>query len=131
MWGAFLALLIDGKFKESGCFMLVGAALASAIALEKTGGATFVAQYMVSAMDGYSPVAVLSGLGQTGESFCRIFGTTVLFDEAQLAELYPTEQDYLDAVTESLQAAVDAGFLLAPDATLIGQDAETSGIGGP
>ncbi len=77
-----------------------------------------------------APVAVLSGLGQTGESFCRIFGTTVLFDEAQLAELYPTEQVYLDAVTESLQAAVDAGFLLPPDATLIGQDAETSGIGG-
>ena len=77
------------------------------------------------------PVAVLSGLGQTGESFCLIFGTTALFDETQLAELYPTEQDYLDAVTESLQAAVDAGFLLPPDATLIGQDAETSGIGGP
>ena len=29
MWGAFLALLIDGKFKESGGFMLVGAAMTS------------------------------------------------------------------------------------------------------
>lgn len=29
MWGAFLALLIDGKFKESSGFMLVGAAMTS------------------------------------------------------------------------------------------------------
>jgi AGZA family xanthine/uracil permease-like MFS transporter len=29
MWGAFLALLIDGKFKESAGFMLVGAAMTS------------------------------------------------------------------------------------------------------
>lgn len=77
------------------------------------------------------PVAVLSGLGQSGESFCLIYGTTALFDDTQLAELYPTEQDYIDAVTQSLQAAVDARFLLPPDAALIGQDAETSGIGGP
>jgi hypothetical protein len=77
------------------------------------------------------PVAVLSGEGQAGESFCRIFGTTSLFDDAQLSELYPTEQEYVDAVRASTDAAVAAGFLLPPDAALIVADAETSGIGGP
>jgi hypothetical protein len=76
------------------------------------------------------PVATLSGLGQTGESFCRIFGTTELFDGAKLAELYPTETDYLDAVNGSVDAAVEAGHLLPPDAALIVADAEDSGIGG-
>lgn len=76
------------------------------------------------------PVAVLSGLGQTGESFCSIFGTTMLFDEAQLSELYPTEQSYLDAVRASTDAAVAGGFLLERDAALILEDAATSGIGG-
>jgi hypothetical protein len=78
-----------------------------------------------------APVATLSGLGQPpGESFCRIFGTTFLFDAAQLAELYPTEQDYLNAVNASVDAAVEAGYLLPPDAALIVADAEESGIGG-
>lgn len=77
------------------------------------------------------PVAVLSGLGQMGESFCRIFGTTRLFDDAELAELYPTHQSYLDAVTSSTDSAVDAGFLLPVDAALIVADAEASDIGGP
>lgn len=76
------------------------------------------------------PVAVLSGLGQTGESFCRIFGTTVLFDDAQLGELYPTSTDYLEAVRASTDAALAGGFLLEPDAALILEDAEASGIGG-
>ena len=78
-----------------------------------------------------APVAILSGLGQTADGFCRIFGTTDLFDDAQLAELYPTAESYLEAVNTSVDAAVDAGFLLPPDAALIITDAEASGIGGP
>lgn len=77
------------------------------------------------------PVAVLSGLRQSGESFCRLFGTTMLFHEAKLTELYPTETDYVEAVRTSTEAAVAAGFLLPPDAALIVADAEASGIGGP
>lgn len=76
-----------------------------------------------------APVAVLSGLGQTGESFCRIFGTTQLFDEAQLAALYPTHEAYVDAVTSSTQSAVGAGFILPADAALIIAAAEASDIG--
>jgi hypothetical protein len=78
-----------------------------------------------------APVAILSGLGQTADGFCRIFGTTDLFDDAQLAELYPTAESYLEAVNKSVDALVDAGFLLPPDAALIITDAEASGIGGP
>jgi len=77
-----------------------------------------------------APVAVLSGLGQTGESFCRIFGTTMRFDDAKLAELYPTHQTYLDAVNSSTERAVEAGFILPVDAALIIAAAEASDIGG-
>jgi hypothetical protein len=77
------------------------------------------------------PVATLSGLGQSGESFCRIYGTTELFDDAQLEELYPSEQDYIDRVTNSVNAAVSAGFILRVDGDLIVENARTSAIGGP
>lgn len=76
-----------------------------------------------------APVAVLSGLGQPGESFCRIWGTTRLLDPNELAALYPTAQAYVDAVTASTDAAVSAGFILPPDAALIIAAAEASGIG--
>jgi hypothetical protein len=76
------------------------------------------------------PVAVLSGLGQTGESFCDLFGTTLLFDGAELATLYPTHQEYVDAVHASTDGAVAAGFLLPVDAALIVAAAENSNIGG-
>lgn len=78
-----------------------------------------------------APVAVLSGLGQTGNSFCRIFGTTRLFDETELAALYPTHDAYVNAITTTTNSAVDAGFILPPDAALIIEAAETSDIGGP
>ena len=77
-----------------------------------------------------APVAVLSGLGQTGESFCRIFGTTRLFDDTMLGELYPTRQSYLDAVKSTTDSAVAAGFVLPVDAALITAAAEASDIGG-
>ncbi|MEM7435384.1 MAG: alpha/beta hydrolase domain-containing protein [Myxococcota bacterium] len=76
-----------------------------------------------------APVAVLSGLGQPGESFCRIWGTTRLFNSNELGALYPTAQAYIDAVTESTNDAVEAGFILPPDAALIIAAAEASGIG--
>jgi len=78
-----------------------------------------------------APVAVLSGLGQTANGFCRIYGTTELFEAAQLADLYPTKQSYLEAVNRSVDAAVDGGFLLPADAELIVADAQASGIGEP
>ena len=77
-----------------------------------------------------APVAMLSGLGQTGSSFCFLFGTTVPFDDATRAALYPTGKAYVSAVARSARAAVRAGFLLRPDARAIRKSAAASGVGG-
>ena len=66
-----------------------------------------------------APVAVLSGEGQTGGSFCFLFGTTALYSPDRLASLYVDEAGYVSAVTEAANAAVAAGFLLPEDAAAI------------
>ncbi len=76
-----------------------------------------------------APVAALSGLGQAGGGFCFLFGTTALFDEATLAELYPDHASYVAAVEESADQAVAEGFLLAADAELIKTNAADSDFG--
>ena len=74
-----------------------------------------------------TPVAVLSGLGQPESNpFCGLYGTTTLFDEAQLLELYPDKQAYMAAIDSTTDSAVDAGFLLPKDAELIKARARTS-----
>ena len=77
-----------------------------------------------------APVAVLSGLGNDN-ALCRLFGTTDLFDDALLAELYPTHDDYVDAIDRATDAAVNAGFLVPADAELIKARARQVDIGGP
>lgn len=78
-----------------------------------------------------APVATLTGEKQTGSSFCFLFGTTKLFDDARLAILYPTQQAYIDAIDKATDAAVTAGFTVPVDAQLIKTRARTSGLGGP
>lgn len=78
-----------------------------------------------------APVATLTGREQTGTTFCRLFGTTALFDEATLAELYPTRQTYIDAIDQATDAAVQAGFLLPADGELIRERARARAIDGP
>ena len=65
------------------------------------------------------PIATLSGEGQSGGSFCFLFGTTTPFDEATLAALYPTREDYVVPFLAATDAAVAAGFILPADAALI------------
>jgi hypothetical protein len=65
------------------------------------------------------PVATHSGLGQSGESFCGLFGTTFLFGAEQMFSLYVDEAGFVDALTNAAQAAVESGFLLQADADLI------------
>ena len=63
-----------------------------------------------------APVAALGGLGQTGESFAFLFGTTEAFGETTLAQLYPGGRDeYLERFAASLDEAIGAGYLLAED----------------
>ena len=59
---------------------------------------------------------MLSGLGQTGEGFLFLFGTTRPLDEATLARLYPGGLDeHLQRFEAATGAAVNAGFLLEAD----------------
>ena len=78
-----------------------------------------------------APVAVLSGLGQSGSGFCFIFGTTAPFDAETLASLYPDHDAYVLAVDDATDRAVAAGFLLEPDAQLIKAAAAQSDVGNP
>jgi hypothetical protein len=77
-----------------------------------------------------APIAALSGLGQSGSSFCGLFGTTVPFDAATLAALYPTHEAYVSAVGRASRAAVKAGAILRPAARAIREAAATSNVGG-
>jgi hypothetical protein len=66
-----------------------------------------------------APVAILSGEGQEGDRLCFLFGTTVLFDAAQMASLYVDQAGYEAAVSEALDEAIAGGFLLEEDAPRI------------
>ena len=76
------------------------------------------------------PVAVLHGEGQPRtDTFCNLFGTTELFDDAKLAELYPDKQAYIDAIDKSVDEGVEQRFLRPKDAELIKSEARISNIG--
>ena len=76
------------------------------------------------------PVATLSGDPvEGGAEFCFLFGSTVPFDEATLAELYPTYADYVAAFEAAADEAVAAGFLLRVDADAMVAEAEAADIG--
>jgi len=62
------------------------------------------------------PVAVLSGLGQSGDSFAFLFGRTTPFDEATLSDLYPGgKAEYLERFETSLDATIADGFVRTED----------------
>jgi hypothetical protein len=64
-----------------------------------------------------APTVVLSGEPVPGTSvLCSLFGNMTPISSTQLSTLYPTHQDYVDAVTASADAAVGSGFLLQPEA---------------
>jgi hypothetical protein len=66
------------------------------------------------------PTATMSGLGQTGEVFAILFGTTIPFDAQTLARLYPGgRDDYLAQFTAALDRTIGDGFLLDDDRTEI------------
>jgi hypothetical protein len=97
-------------------------------------GTAFVTDEVGNAVGGIrtpqvdAPVAVLSGLGQDGEGFCGLFGTTVPLDAAALAEAYPDHDAFVAAWNESIDAAVEAGVILEPDADHLRSVAEQSTI---
>jgi hypothetical protein len=76
------------------------------------------------------PVSTLSGLGQTGSTFCALFGTTVAFDDALLASLYPTHDDYVRKVRRAASDAVREGYMRKIDAKVMLEAAMDSDVGG-
>ena len=70
------------------------------------------------------PVARVDGLTNQGATqeqalVCLLSGRTIPLSDAQLAELYPTSDAYLESFDESADQAVQAGFLLPEDAELL------------
>ncbi len=77
------------------------------------------------------PTATLRGDGNAGRTFCFLFGNTVPFDAPTIAALYPTHQSYVTKFDQATDAAVKAGFILAPDAENLKAAAASSTIGAP
>jgi hypothetical protein len=80
-----------------------------------------------------APVAVVNGTGDTssaGGGFCRIFGATVPFSAAKLAQLYPTHQTFVRKWDTAVAADVAKGYLLPADATVLDKVAKESTVGG-
>ena len=63
-----------------------------------------------------APVATLSGLGQTGTTFCFLFGTTVPLTEAQLTALYGDHAGFVRAWTWATLRSTLGGYLRPEDA---------------
>jgi hypothetical protein len=76
------------------------------------------------------PVATLSGLGQSGTSFCFLFGTTTPFSAAKLAALYPSHATFVARWAAATLAGVAAGFIRPADARELIAAALESGVGG-
>jgi hypothetical protein len=75
------------------------------------------------------PIATLSGEGQSGSIVCALFGTTLPFDDATLSALYADHAAYVAAFDAATDQAVQAGFILPPDAELMKAAAAQSDIG--
>lgn len=60
---------------------------------------------------------------------CELFGQTFRFDEKLLGKLYPTHDDYTDAMAAAIDEAVENGSLLPRDATDLQRRAEDAPIG--
>jgi hypothetical protein len=76
------------------------------------------------------PVAALSGIGQSGASFCFLFGTTAPFSAAKLAALYPSHARFVARWICDTIADTRAGFILPADAAELIRAALTSNVGG-
>lgn len=76
------------------------------------------------------PVAALSGLGQSGSSFCFLFGTTVPLSAAKLAALYPSHAAFVARWAIDTSADVFRGFIRPADARALIAAAVNSNVGG-
>lgn len=75
-----------------------------------------------------APIATLTGEDDDDDCGAPGVGSTTPLDQATLASLYPTHQNYVEAVRAATQTAVDAGFLLPIDGDAIINEAEQAPI---
>ncbi len=75
------------------------------------------------------PIATLSGGGQTGTVLCQLFGTTVPFDAATLAALYPSHRAYVAKFDRATARALRRRFVRPHDARLLKLSAAGSNTG--
>jgi hypothetical protein len=73
-------------------------------------------------------VAKLTGLGQTGTSFCGLFGTTTPLSAEQLKARYGDHDAFVKRFTESTDKAVAAKTMLKVDADRLVELAKASDI---
>jgi hypothetical protein len=75
-----------------------------------------------------APISALTGENPSDSVFCSLFGAAEPLTDAQLAQLYSDHDDYVAQVTESADAAVEAGFLLPEDRDAVVAEAESAAI---
>jgi Alpha/beta hydrolase domain len=74
------------------------------------------------------PVATFTGEQVGGSILCRLFGTTVPFDQATLTSLYPTHKDFVRAYNKAVKGALKAGAIVKADAKLMKKFAASAAI---
>jgi hypothetical protein len=73
-----------------------------------------------------APLAKLSGGGQTGSSFCFLFGTTVPYSAAELAAKYPGRHTFVREWRAAVRDAVHRGFVMHADAHALARAADVA-----
>ncbi len=76
------------------------------------------------------PLAAVSGLGQEGESFCRLFGTTRPLDAQARTARYGDQAGFVDRWNAAVDDAVDDGVFLEADAQHVKDAASRSTVVG-
>lgn len=76
-----------------------------------------------------APVAALSGIGQDGNGFCGLFGTTKPLDAAAVKALYPDHATFVSKWNAAVDSAVAAHAVLPSDAEHLKAAAAASTIG--
>lgn len=79
-----------------------------------------------------APIARLGGVGNSGEGplgqFCRLFGTTVPFTDAELAARYGSQRGFVARWNQAVRRSLKAGYLLPEDARELERAAARSQI---
>ncbi len=76
-----------------------------------------------------APVATIRGVGQTGNAFCSLFGTTTPFSADTLNTLYSSHADFVAKWNQSVDDQVALGYLAAADAPFLKFSAADSNVG--